>query len=65
MRGSGSWKSCGHPFQHEIGFGIGKDSSKLFKGKYSPPKYSPSKEESCPSGEDVFIQVNWRFYLIK
>jgi len=67
MRGSGSWKSCGHPFQHEIGFGIGKDSSKLFKGKYSPPKYSPP-EGSCPSGslqEDVFIQVNWRFYLIK
>lgn len=64
MKGSESWKSCGHPFQDKIGFGIGRDklSSKAGKKKDT---HSPSKYESCPSGEEVLINTNWKFYLIK
>ncbi len=64
MKGSESWKSCGHPFQDKIGFGIGRDKLSSKAGKKKDTN-SPSKEESCPSGEEVLINTSWKFYLIK
>ncbi len=63
MKGSQSWKSCGHPFRDKMGFGIGKD--RLSSKSEAKNKYSPRKEDICPTGEEVLINASWKFYLIR
>lgn len=65
MKGSETWKSCGHPFQDKMGFGIGKDRLTSKSKRSEQRQYSPTKVDNCPSGEEVLINTSWKFYLIK
>jgi len=65
MKVSESWKNCGHPFEDKRDFGMGKDRLSSKQSKSPKEKYSPSKEKSCPSGDDVFIRINWRLFYFR